>query len=458
MTPDVYDVPRQGAPRVPPHSDEAERSVLGCMLLNSRECVDEALSKLKSEDFYRPAHREIFGAMEKLANGGAPVDLVSVSERMEKDGKAPDNLFEYLTGLADEVLSPANIQHHIGIVKEKASLRKIIEVCMQIMAECYDAKESAESLLSRAGDAIYDITYDSSRGEVVPIKRAIQGSYASMSEAMKNKGGIMGVQTGFPTLDHMLSGFQKDQLIVIAARPSMGKTSFALNIVQHASLSQDTVCLIFSLEMSADQLATRLLCSEAHVDMQKTRSGRMDATEFTQMADAVRVLSGAPIYVDDSASISVTEMLAKARRLRRQKGLGMVVVDYLQLMTGSSRTENRNQEVAQITRSLKIMAKELQVPVVVLSQLSRQGEKEGSKYPKLSELRESGAIEQDADVVIFLQREDYYIEQRTPENIGKARIIVAKQRNGPTGAIDVRWNGEYTRYMEADNSPVEAEY
>lgn len=464
MTPDgaIAEIPAKsqggGPKRIPPHSDEAERSVLGCMLSNGRECVDEALSALTPDDFYTPIHRSIFAAMEQLVNSGSPVDLVTVPEQLEKEHKAPPGTMGYLTELAQEILSPANIGRHIRIIKEKSALRKVIDVCMTIAADCYAGKEDAETLLARAGDAIYQIAFDSSHGEIIPIRKALQQSYAEMDAAMKNKGGIMGVRTGFPTMDQMLSGFQKDQLIVIAARPSMGKTSFALNIIQNASLSQHAVCLMFSLEMSAEQLATRLLCSEAHVDMQLTRTGRLGVAEFGKIANAVRELSPAPIYVDDSASISVTEMVAKARRLKRQIGLNMVVIDYLQLMSGSGRIENRNQEIAGITRSLKIMAKELQVPVVVLSQLSRQGEKEGSKYPKLSELRESGAIEQDADVVIFLQRDDYYIEDRTPENIGKARIIIAKQRNGPTGAIDVRWNGEYTRYMEADNTPVEAEY
>lgn len=444
--------------RVPPNSIEAEKSVLGSMLLNGRECVDDALEQLTPDDFYQPIHRDIFATMEKLVSSGTAVDGVTVEERMKKDGRLTEGTFSYLADLAHDVLTPGNIGHHIQIVKEKAALRKIIDVCMEIAADCYAGKEDAESLLGRAGDAISKIALDSSHGEIVAIRKAIVEAYKEMSIVMKNKGGLIGVRTGFPTMDQMLSGFQKDQLIVIAARPGMGKTSFALNIVHNASLSQGAVCLMFSLEMSADQLASRMLCSEAHVDMQKTRTGRLDAPDFMKLGEAVKELSPAPIYVDDSASISVTEMVAKARRLKRQIGLDMVVIDYLQLMSGSGRVENRNQEVAQITRSLKIMAKELQVPVVVLSQLSRQGEKEGSKYPKLSELRESGAIEQDADVVIFLQREDYYMENRTAENIGKARIIIAKQRNGPTGAIDVRWNGEYTRYMEADKSPVEAEY
>ena len=448
--PSELSVPEQ-VTRVPPHSNEAERSILGCMLLNNQECVDDAMARLVPDDFYQPIHREIFTAMGELVNEGSPVDLVSVSELLEKTGRSPQGTFEYLTSLAEDILSPANVPHHIGIVADKSALRKVIGICTQISADCYAGKEEAESILGRAGDAIYELSSDRTQGDVIHLREAIQRSYAQLSEIVKNKGGTMGVRTGFPTMDGMLSGFQKDQLIIIAARPAMGKTSFALNIVQNASMSQqNTVCLFFSLEMSADQLATRMLCAEAHVDMQLTRSGRMGPEEFEKLADASGRLSKAPIYIDDSAVNSVTEMLAKARRLKRQKGLDMIVVDYLQLMTGSGKTENRNQEIAQITRSLKIMSKELQVPVVVLSQLSRQGEKDGSKFPKLSELRESGAIEQDADVVIFLQREDYYVEQRTDENIGKARIIIAKQRNGPTGAIDVRWNGEYTRYMEAE--------
>lgn len=440
--------------RIPPHSSEAEKSVLGSMML-SAECVDQALAVLTPDDFYYPMHQAVFSTMSSLATAGAPVDLVSVTARMDQDGKLNDGSAEYLAGLSDDILSVANIEYHLGIVREKAALRRLIDVCMTVANDCYAAQRSAEDLLAEAGDEIYKISARSSRGEVIPIRQALQASYAQMAAAMNTKGGLLGIRTGFPMMDQMLSGFQKSQLIVIAGRPGMGKTSFALNIVQHASMSQNVLCLLFSLEMGAEQLATRMLCSEAHVDMQKTRTGRMGADEYTKIAVAMKGLSGAPIYVDDSANITVTEMTAKARRLQRKRGLGMIVIDYLQLMRGSGRVENRNQEVAQITRSLKIMAKELNVPIVLLSQLSRAGEKEGSKYPKLSELRESGAIEQDADVVIFLQRDDYYVEMQTPENIGKAKIIIAKQRNGPTGAINVQWNGELTRYMEVENFHTE---
>lgn len=418
------------------------------MLLNGHECVDDALTSLVSDDFYQPAHRSIFETMEKLTASGTAVDALTVDQQMAKDGTATPYTFQYLADLAHDVLTPGNIGTHIKIVREKSTLRKIINLSMALSEACYHGRKSAGDILGEAGDTIHQLAFDSSRGDVMPIRKALQQGYQAIMAAMKNKGGLLGIRTGFPTMDNMLSGLQKDQLIIIAARPGTGKTSFALNIIQNVSASQNVTCLLFSLEMSAEQLALRMLCAEAHVDMQNARTGKISTQDIQRLADAVRALSATPVYIDDSASINVTEMAAKARRLKRQQGLGMIVVDYLQLMNSTGRAENRNQEVSQMTRALKILAKELQVPVVVLSQLSRSAEKEGNKIPKLSDLRESGSIEQDADVVIFLQRDDYYVENQTEETKGKARIILAKQRNGPTGAIDVHWNGEYTRYIE----------
>jgi replicative DNA helicase len=437
--------------RVPPNNYDAEQSILGSMLLNVK-CVDEALVTLKSEDFYHPQHRDIFSAMETLMETGVPVDIVTVAEKLEQEGKMHIGGMEYLTRLTDVVPSVANIGHYIKIVEDKSSMRKLIDATMRISDDCFKGEDEADTIVGRAGDEIYRIAMKDGHGDVVHIKEAMQESFVHIGEAMKSKDGMLGLPTGFPLMDKMLSGLQGTQLIVVAGRPGMGKTSFALNIVEHIGAAKHVPCLIFSLEMSADQLATRLMCSDARIDSQLTRSGTMGQEEITRLADAMKRLSAAPIYIDDSATITVTEMLAKAHRMKRTKGLGLIAIDYLQLMQGSSRAESRQQEVSQMTRSLKIMAKELNIPIILLSQLSRASEKRDkkSRYPMLSDLRESGAIEQDADVVIFLQREDYYEEDRSPENIGKARIMIAKQRNGPTGNIQVAWRGEFTKYEEID--------
>ncbi len=437
--------------RVPPNSFEAEQSILGSMLLNER-CVDEALVSLREDDFYQPQHRDIFGAMAYLLNAGVPVDIVTVAERLEQEGKMHVGGMEYLSQLTDSVPSVANIGHYIKIVQGKSALRKLIGASMETVDECFAGADDAEMIVSRAGDAIYQIAMGNDRRDVMHIKQALTEGYVHISEAAKSKDGMLGIPTGFGLMDKMLSGLQGGQLIVIAGRPGMGKTSFALNIVEHVARVKEATSLIFSLEMSADQLATRMMCSEARIDSQVTRSGRMKTEEIGKLAEAMKLLSAAPIYIDDSATITVTEMLAKAHRLKRTKELKLITVDYLQLMQGTGRVENRQQEVSQMTRSLKIMAKELNVPILLLSQLSRASEKrdKSSRYPMLSDLRESGAIEQDADVVIFLQREDYYMEDKTTENEGKARIIIAKQRNGPTGSIQVQWQGEFTKYVELD--------
>ncbi len=449
--------------RVPPNSYEAEQSILGSMLLDAKS-VDEALVRLKPADFYQPHHRDIFAVAAFLVESGIPVDIVTVAERLEQEGKMHVGGLEYLSQLTNVVPSVANLSHYIKIVEEKASMRSLIEACIKISDDCFLGENEAEVLIGRAGDAIYQIAMKNTRGDVIHIKEALQESYQRIGEAMKSKEGMLGLSTGFPYMDEMLSGLQGTQLIVLAARPGMGKTSFALNIVEHIGHIKKIPCLIFSLEMGAEQLATRLLCSEAQVDSNLTRSGRMNAGQITKLADAMKVLSVAPIYIDDTASITVTEMLAKAHRMKRTSGLGLIVIDYLQLMQGSGRVENRQQEISAITRSLKIMAKELNIPILLLSQLSRANEKrdKNSRKPMLSDLRESGAIEQDADVVIFLHRDDYYRdeqEEMDEQEKMRATAIIAKQRSGQTGNINLVWHGEYTKYVEVDEKhQTEPEY
>ena len=434
--------------RIPPSSMEAEQSVLGAMLL-SENCVLAAAEKLKEEDFYSKAHRRIWRAMADLAAINKPVDLVTVSERMGEGTALSTDEISYLSDLTEAVPSVRNIDHYIEIIREKSRLRKLIAAAAEIAEMGYQSEASAAEILNTASDLIYKIAQDSSDRSLVHLRQALLEGYESISKAAKSKDGLMGVSTGFPLMDKKLSGFQPTQLIVVAGRPGMGKSSFALNIAEHVAVKENRPVAMFSLEMSREQLGLRLLCTGAGVDSQNARTGRLTEQDFYALADAMVPLEGAPIYIDDTAIIGPGEMMAKIRRLKNQVGeIGLVIIDYLQLMTGSGRIENRQQEISSITRSLKVAAKELNVPIMLLSQLSRATEKRENKRPMLSDLRESGAIEQDADVVLFLHREDYYAESGAEP--GKSSIIIAKQRSGPTGTIDVIWRGEQTKYMEVD--------
>lgn len=434
--------------RVPPSSMEAEQSVLGAMLL-SENCVLAAVEKLREEDFYVESHRRIWRAMYDLSALSKPVDLVTVTERMEQSAPLSLEELTYLSDLTQAVPSTRNIDVYIGIIKEKSRLRRLIAACAEIADLGYKAEAPAAEVLNIASDLIYKIADEQAERSLVHVRTALMESYELISKAAKSKDGLMGVGTGFPLMDKKLSGFQPSQLIVVAGRPGMGKTSFALNIAEHVAVKEGRPVAIFSLEMSRDQLGMRLLCAGAQVDSQNARTGALSEKDFYSLADAMVPLEGAPIYIDDTAIIGPTEMMAKLRRLRQQVGdLGLVVIDYLQLMDTGRRSENRQQEISQITRSLKVAAKELQVPIMLLSQLSRATEKRENKRPMLSDLRESGAIEQDADVVLFLHREDYYSDDE--QHKGDASIIIAKQRSGPTGTINVMWKGEQTKYLEVD--------
>ncbi len=434
--------------RVPPSSMEAEQSVLGAMLL-SENCVLAAVEKLREEDFYVESHRRIWRAMYDLSALSKPVDLVTVTERMEQGAPLSLEELTYLSDLTQAVPSTRNIDVYIGIIKEKSRLRRLINACAEIADLSYKAEAPAAEVLNIASDLVYKIADEQTERSLVHVRTALMESYELISKAAKSKDGLMGVATGFPLMDKKLSGFQPSQLIVVAGRPGMGKTSFALNIAEHVAVKEGRPVAIFSLEMSRDQLGMRLLCAGAQVDSQNARTGALSEKDFYSLADAMVPLEGAPIYIDDTAIIGPTEMMAKLRRLRQQVGdIGLVVIDYLQLMDTGRRSENRQQEISQITRSLKVAAKELQVPIMPLSQLSRATEKRENKRPMLSDLRESGAIEQDADVVLFLHREDYYSDDE--QHKGDASIIIAKQRSGPTGTINVMWKGEQTKYLEVD--------
>jgi replicative DNA helicase len=427
---------------------EAEQSVLGAMLL-SENCVLAAVEKLREEDFYVESHRRIWRAMYDLSALSKPVDLVTVTERMEQGAPLSLEELTYLSDLTQAVPSTRNIDVYIGIIKEKSRLRRLINACAEIADLSYKAEAPAAEVLNIASDLVYKIADEQTERSLVHVRTALMESYELISKAAKSKDGLMGVATGFPLMDKKLSGFQPSQLIVVAGRPGMGKTSFALNIAEHVAVKEGRPVAIFSLEMSRDQLGMRLLCAGAQVDSQNARTGALSEKDFYSLADAMVPLEGAPIYIDDTAIIGPTEMMAKLRRLRQQVGdIGLVVIDYLQLMDTGRRSENRQQEISQITRSLKVAAKELQVPIMLLSQLSRATEKRENKRPMLSDLRESGAIEQDADVVLFLHREDYYSDDE--QHKGDASIIIAKQRSGPTGTINVMWKGEQTKYLEVD--------
>ncbi|MFY9176999.1 MAG: replicative DNA helicase [Caldicoprobacterales bacterium] len=430
--------------RMPPHNMEAEQSVLGCMLLD-KESVATATDFLDSDDFYADAHKEIFDSMVEIYDRGEPVDLVTVTEQLRQRGtlEAVGGVV-YLSDLSMTVPSTANIKYYVDIVEEKAILRRLIAACNDIIKQSYEAREEIDLIIDHAEKSIFEITQRNTVSDFEPIKTVLLDTYAKIEEMSKNKGKIIGVPTGFHDFDQKTSGLQPSDFVLIAARPSMGKTSFVLNVAQYAAIRANVPVAIFSLEMSKEQLVQRMLSAEANVELQKIRTGDLSEEEWIKLVEAAGPLSQAPIYIDDTPGISVMEMRSKARRLKLEKGLGMIVIDYLQLMSGRGRAENRQQEISEISRSLKALARELSVPVVTLSQLSRAPEARTDHRPMLSDLRESGAIEQDADLVAFLYRDEYYNPDTEKKNI--AEVIIAKQRNGPTGTVELVWLGQYTKF------------
>jgi replicative DNA helicase len=410
-----------------------------------------AIEHLTPQDFYARRNQLIFEAMCALSEAGKPIDTVTVVDRLARSGQlngADDTV--YIADLAGCVPSASSIAYYIDIVEQKSVLRSLIGAGNEIIKDAMTAQDEVAEIVNRAGDIIYKIAVKRRRDSLEHIRQALMDGYTIIGESMENDSGLLGIPTGFALLDKKLSGLQGSQLIIIAGRPGMGKTSFALNIAQNVAIKHQIPVAIFSLEMSKEQLAIRMMCSEALVDSQKTRTGGLTHSDLDRLAEAVKMLSQSPMYIDDTPTITVMEMLAKARRLKQEVGLGLVVIDYLQLMTGGGRRENRQQEIAGMTRALKIMAKEIDLPVILLSQLSRESEKRESKRPQLSDLRESGSIEQDADVVIFLHREGYY--NKEADSI--SQLIVAKQRSGPTGDINVSWRGEFTRFAELEDQSV----
>lgn len=435
--------------RIPPQSVEAEQSVLGSMLID-KEVIPIVMEILKPEDFYRPDHREIYDVIIELFDRAQPIDLITVSERLKLHGKLElTGGLEYLSNIATAVPTTANVKNYSKIVEEKALLRRLIRTSSDIVDLGFNATEEVTFILDKAEQGIFDILQKRSSQGFVPIKDVLVDTFNKLEELYNNKGNITGIPTGFADLDFKTSGLHNSDLILIAARPAMGKTALALNLAQNAAVHSGVPVAVFSLEMSKEQLVNRMLSSEAMVDGSKMRTGKLEDNDWQKVAKALGPLSEAPIFIDDTPGVSITEIRAKCRRLKLEHNLGLVIIDYLQLMSGSrSKSENRQQEISEISRSLKILAKEINVPVITLSQLSRAPETRTDHRPILSDLRESGAIEQDADIVMFLYRDDYYNPETDKKNI--AELIIAKHRNGSTGTIELVWLGQYTKFANLE--------
>jgi len=434
--------------RIPPNNIEAEQSVLGAMLLD-KEAISTATEFISGDDFYREAHKEIFEAIVDIYNRGEPVDLITLTEKLKtRNTLEAVGGITFLTNLMDAVPTTHNVKYYAKIVEDKSLLRKLIKSSNEIIQKSYQAGEDIGEIIDEAEKGIFNISLNRSTQGFVHLKNILNANFDRIEQLYLNKGKITGVPTGFHDLDNKLSGLQKSDLILIAARPSMGKSSFMMNIVQHAAVREKITTAIFSLEMSKEQLTQRLLCSEALIDAHRLRIGDINEDEWVKLARAMGPLSEAPIYIDDTPSISITEMRAKCRRLKLEHDLGLIVIDYLQLMQGKGNAESRQQEISEISRSLKALAREINVPVVALSQLSRAPEMRADHKPVLSDLRESGAIEQDADVVMFLYRDEYYHPDTEKKNIGEVNI--AKQRNGPTGTVELIWLGQFTKFVNKE--------
>lgn len=430
--------------RVPPQSLEAEQSTLGSMLID-RDAVAKAMEYVTADDFYREAHRLIFTGICNLFERGEPVDIITLTEELRGRGQL-DNAggVAYLTTLMNIVPTSANIEYYARIVGRKSVLRHLISAATKIVAMGYEDVEDPDPIVDTAEQLIFNVGQRRHVQNFYPIKDIIRDSFDQIDKQYHEKGASGGVPTGFSELDRMTSGFHPSDLIIIAARPAMGKTSFALNIACNVARDSKQPVAVFSLEMSKEQLVHRLLCSEAMVDSYRLRTGYLSDDDWPKLARAIGRLSEMPIYIDDTSAISVLEMRAKARRLKAEQGLGMIVIDFLQLARGNQRTDNRVQEISEIVRSLKSLARELNIPVVALSQLSRAVEKRDEKTPMLSDLRESGELEQTADLVLFIYREDYYNREDEPTNI--ARITLAKHRHGPVGELNLCFRAEYTKF------------
>ena len=432
--------------RVLPHSAEAEQSVIGSMLMD-RDAIIAASEIITPDEFYQHQYGVMFEAMVELFNEGKPVDLVTLQDRLkEKDVPPEVSSLEFVRDIITTVPTSANVRSYANIVHEKAVLRKLIKINEQIANTCYAGKEKLEDILAQTEKSIFDLLQSRAGGDFVPIRQVALNVLEKIEVASRNPGSVTGIPTGFIDLDYKTSGMQPSDFILIAARPSMGKTAFVLNLVDYVAVRNHMPCMIFSLEMSKEQLVNRMLSMESNVDSQKLRTGSLTDADWDAVVEGIGIIGGSKLIIDDTPGISSTELRSKCRKMKLEYGLSMVIIDYLQLMSGSGKSgDNRQQEISEISRSLKALARELNAPVVALSQLSRACETRQDHRPMLSDLRESGAIEQDADVVMILYRDDYYNKDTDKPNV--AEVIIAKQRNGPIGTIELLWRPEYTKFV-----------
>ncbi|NMB44020.1 MAG: replicative DNA helicase [Clostridiales bacterium] len=434
--------------KVPPHNLVAEQSVIGSMIMD-KEAIIVAAEIIIKEDFYGQRYGVLFDAMIELHNEGNPTDLITLQNKLsEMDVPSNISSLEFIRDLVASVPTSANVRYYANIVKEKSVLRQMIKVTEGIANECYLDKSPTDEILDRTEKEVFDILQKRNTGEVVSIKDVVIESLESIEAAARNKGTVTGVPTGFYDLDYKTAGLQSSDLILIAARPSMGKTALVLNIAEHVAIKENIPTVIFSLEMSKDQLVKRIMAMHSKINSQSLRTGDLTDDEWVELVETARIIGNSNLVIDDTAGISVSELRSKCRKLKLENNLGLVIIDYLQLMTGSKRAESRQQEISEISRSLKALAREIDAPVIALSQLSRAVEQRPDKRPMLSDLRESGAIEQDADVVMFIYRDDYY--NHDSEDKGISEIIIGKQRNGPTGTVKLAWLPEYTKFANLE--------
>ena len=434
--------------RIPPHSVESEQSILGSIILD-KDAIITVAETINPSDFYKEAHKIIYESMLSLNSNNEPIDLITLIEELRKEGHL-DNIggISYLTSLSTIVPTTSNVKYYANIVKEKSVMRQLIKASNEIINLGYDASTDVQEILNKAEKNIFDISQEKSGDDIQPINAVLQDTFDMIEKLCTEKKEVTGITTGFKDLNKKINGLQRTDLILLAARPAMGKTAFSLNLVQNAALKGDASVAVFSLEMSKEQLVQRMLSAQSNVELSKIKTGTLGESDWPRIIDGMAVLSEAKIFIDDTPGIKISEIRSKCRRLKMEKGLDLILIDYLQLMECEGKNENRQQEIAKISRSLKILAKELDCPVVALSQLSRSPELRKDHRPILSDLRESGSIEQDADIVMFLYRDDYYNKESEKKDI--AEVIIAKQRGGQTGTVELLWMGQYTKFVNLE--------
>ena len=432
--------------RIPPHSVESEQSILGSIILD-KDAIITVAETINPSDFYKEAHKIIYESMLSLNSNNEPIDLITLIEELRKEGHL-DNIggISYLTSLSTIVPTTSNVKYYANIVKEKSVMRQLIKASNEIINLGYDASTDVQEILNKAEKNIFDISQEKSGDDIQPINAVLQDTFDMIEKLCTEKKEVTGITTGFKDLNKTINGLQRTDLILLAARPAMGKTAFSLNLVQNAALKGDASVAVFSLEMSKEQLVQRMLSAQSNVELSKIKTGTLGESDWPRIIDGMAVLSEAKIFIDDTPGIKISEIRSKCRRLKMEKGLDLILIDYLQLMEGEGKNENRQQEIAKISRSLKILAKELDCPVVALSQLSRSPELRKDHRPILSDLRESGSIEQDADIVMFLYRDEYYHDDSEKKNIGE--VIVAKNRHGETGNVELVWFGQVQKFAD----------